>query len=59
MVVVFQYYEAAMGFQGSTFQVPDKLNSSQSDYDTFRAHFKGSELTINHDGQPEYVAELI
>ncbi|XP_049820113.1 cadherin-87A isoform X2 [Aethina tumida] len=53
------YYEAAMGFQGSTFQVPDKLNSSQSDYDTFRAHFKGSELTINHDGQPEYVAELI
>ncbi|CAH0559618.1 unnamed protein product [Brassicogethes aeneus] len=53
------FYEAAMGFQGSTFQVPEKLNASSNDYDTFGAHFKGSELTINHDGQPEYVAELI
>ncbi|XP_018562347.1 cadherin-87A [Anoplophora glabripennis] len=52
------YYEAAMGFQGSTFQVPDRLSSS-NDYDPYGAHFKGSELTINHEGQPEYVAELI
>ncbi|KAJ8921829.1 hypothetical protein NQ315_008461 [Exocentrus adspersus] len=52
------YYEAAMGFQGSTFQVPDRLSSS-TDYDPYGARFKGSELTINHEGQPEYVAELI
>ncbi|KAJ8942766.1 hypothetical protein NQ318_002926 [Aromia moschata] len=52
------YYEAAMGFQGSTFQVPDRLSSS-TDYDAYRARYKGSELTINHEGQPEYVAELI
>ncbi|KAJ8974157.1 hypothetical protein NQ317_003207 [Molorchus minor] len=52
------YYEAAMGFQGSTFQVPERL-STTSDYDAYRARFKGSELTINHEGQPEYVAELI
>ncbi|KAJ8969553.1 hypothetical protein NQ314_001705 [Rhamnusium bicolor] len=52
------YYEAAMGFQGSTFQVPDRLSTS-NDYDPYGARFKGSELTINHEGQPEYVAELI
>lgn len=47
-----------MGFQGSTFQVPDKLTSS-TDFDPYGATFKGSQLTINHEGQPEYVAELI
>lgn len=48
-----------MGFQGSTFQVPDRTNSHSNEYDPYRARFEGSELTINHDGQPEYVAELI
>ncbi|CAH1176398.1 unnamed protein product [Phaedon cochleariae] len=52
------YYEAAMGFQGSTFQVPDRLGHSK-DYNPYGAKFEGSELTINHEGQPEYVAELI
>ncbi|KAG5879259.1 hypothetical protein JTB14_012529 [Gonioctena quinquepunctata] len=52
------YYEAAMGFQGSTFQVPDRLSSS-NDYNSYGAKFDGSELTINREGQPEYVAELI
>ncbi|XP_063930740.1 cadherin-87A isoform X2 [Zophobas morio] len=51
------YYEAAMGFQGSTFQVPERIGDT--DYDSYRTRFKGSELTINQEGQPEYVAELI
>lgn len=46
-----------MGFQGSTFQVPERLTND--DYDSYRTRFKGSELTINQAGQPEYVAELI
>lgn len=50
------YYEAAMGFQGSTFQVPDRLNS---DYTPYGVKYDGSELTISKDHQPEYVAELI
>ncbi|XP_074032325.1 cadherin 87A [Leptinotarsa decemlineata] len=52
------YYEAAMGFQGSTFQVPDRLSDS-NEYNSYGTKFEGSELNINHDGQPEYVAELI
>ncbi|KAK9891762.1 hypothetical protein WA026_016560 [Henosepilachna vigintioctopunctata] len=52
------YYEAAMGFQGSTFQVPDRYIDN-NDYDTYRTKMKGSEMAINHEGQPEYVAELI
>ncbi|EEZ99177.2 cadherin 23 [Tribolium castaneum] len=51
------FYEAAMGFQGSTFQVPERM--SNDDYGSYRTRFKGSELTINQAGQPEYVAELI
>lgn len=47
-----------MGFQGSTFQVPESANSN-SDFDGYRSKFKGSGMTINNDGQPEYVAELI
>lgn len=47
-----------MGFQGSTFQVPESANNS-GDFDSFRSKFKGSGMTINNDGQPEYVAELI
>ncbi|XP_056642220.1 cadherin-87A isoform X2 [Diorhabda sublineata] len=51
------YYEAAMGFQGSTFQVPERLNN---DYTPYGVKFDGSELTINQGHhQPEYVAELI
>ncbi|KAK9728307.1 Cadherin domain [Popillia japonica] len=53
------YYEAAMGFQGSTFQVPEHAGNNSDSYDGFRTRFKGSGLTINNDGQPEYVAELI
>nr|CAH7738219.1 unnamed protein product [Callosobruchus chinensis] len=63
------YYEAAMGFQGSTFQVPDRRLSGSNEYDPYSggggttttagARFKGSELTINQEGHPEYVAELI
>ncbi|KAL3278339.1 hypothetical protein HHI36_013670 [Cryptolaemus montrouzieri] len=52
------YYEAAMGFQGSTFQVPDRYLDN-ADYETYRSKMEGSEMTINHEGQPEYVAELI
>ncbi|CAH1978762.1 unnamed protein product [Acanthoscelides obtectus] len=62
------YYEAAMGFQGSTFQVPDRRLSGSNEYDPYSgggstgtagARFKGSELTINPEGHPEYIAELI
>jgi hypothetical protein len=53
------YYEAAMGFQGSTFQVPERISNNSNDYDSYRTRFKGSEMTINQEGQPEYVAELI
>lgn len=42
-------YEAALGFQGSTFQVPEGG-------DLFRPR---SELRVNKDGQPEFVSELI
>lgn len=44
-----QMYEAALGFQGSTFQVPENT-------DVFRTR---SELRVNKDGQPEFVSELI
>lgn len=44
-----QMFEAALGFQGSTFQVPENT-------DLFRAR---SELRVNKDGQPEFVSELI
>ncbi|KAK9508052.1 hypothetical protein O3M35_007799 [Rhynocoris fuscipes] len=44
-----QMYEAALGFQGSTFQVPENT-------DVFRVR---SELRVNKDGQPEFVSELI
>nr|UZM07820.1 cadherin 1 [Geocoris pallidipennis] len=44
-----QMFEAALGFQGSTFQVPENT-------DVFRAR---SELRVNKDGQPEFVSELI
>lgn len=47
-----------MGFQGSTFQVPESANSN-GDFDSFRSKLEGSGMTINNDGQPEYVAELI
>ncbi|CAG2058662.1 unnamed protein product [Timema podura] len=47
-------YEASMGFQGSTFQVP--LGTTESGTDPFRPR---TALTINKDGQPEFVAELI
>ncbi|CAG9836975.1 unnamed protein product [Diabrotica balteata] len=51
------YYEAAMGFQGSTFQVPERLSN---DYTPYGVKFDGSELTINKSHhQPDYVAELI
>lgn len=46
-------YEAALGFQGSTFQVPD---SPPDTADLLRAR---SELRVNKDGQPEFVSELI
>lgn len=47
------YYEAAMGFQGSTFQVPDRLSDTAgSEYGSTRGRPK------DH-AQPEYVAELI
>lgn len=42
-------FEAALGFQGSTFQVPDNT-------ELFRGR---SELRVNKDGQPEFVSELI
>ncbi|XP_073989842.1 cadherin 87A [Rhodnius prolixus] len=44
-----QMYEAALGFQGSTFQVPENT-------DLFRVR---SELRVNKDGQPEFISELI
>ncbi|XP_076275389.1 cadherin 87A isoform X2 [Rhynchophorus ferrugineus] len=46
------YYESAIGFQGSTFQVPDRLSGSESEYGSMRGR------TRDHV-QPEYVAELI
>ncbi|XP_017767839.1 PREDICTED: cadherin-87A isoform X2 [Nicrophorus vespilloides] len=47
------YYEAAMGFQGSTFQVPEPVGGSSEDFNTFnKSRFK-------HDKQSDYVAELI
>ncbi|KAF5276236.1 hypothetical protein FQR65_LT04041 [Abscondita terminalis] len=51
------YYEAAMGFQGSTFQVPDSsLGDPESE--EYRSHHD-SQMTVNNEGQLEYVAELI
>uniref|UniRef100_A0A1B6L3B2 Cadherin domain-containing protein n=1 Tax=Graphocephala atropunctata TaxID=36148 RepID=A0A1B6L3B2_9HEMI len=44
-----QMFEAALGFQGSTFQVPENT-------EMFRGR---SELRVNKDGQPEFVSELI
>jgi hypothetical protein len=54
-------YEASLGFQGSTFQVPDKPlsgsnNMASCSNDPFRQR---TALTINKEGQPEFVAELI
>ncbi|PSN52632.1 hypothetical protein C0J52_14597, partial [Blattella germanica] len=54
-------YEASLGFQGSTFQVPDQHlggsnNVASCRDDPFRPR---TALTINKDGQPEFVAELI
>lgn len=47
-----------MGFQGSTFQVPEPLDGGS--FENYpQSRFKGSELTINREGQPEFVAELI
>lgn len=54
-----QFYEAAMGFQGSTFQVPEPADSRDGTYNRYQANLAGSGLRINEDGQPEYVAELM
>ncbi|XP_047099103.1 cadherin-87A [Schistocerca piceifrons] len=51
-----QMFEASLGFQGSTFQVPEQHQNSNSNSDGFRSR---TALTINKDGQPEFVAELI
>ncbi|KAK7790843.1 hypothetical protein R5R35_010718 [Gryllus longicercus] len=48
-------YVATLGFQGSTFQVPEQTQGN-SGLDALRSR---SALTINKDGQPEFVAELI
>lgn len=48
-----------MGFQGSTFQVPEPIDGSASTFDAYRSGFQGSQLTLNREGQPEFVAELI
>jgi len=45
-----QMLEAALGFQGSTFQVPENN-------EVFRG--RSAELRVNKDGQPEFVSELI
>ncbi|CAH1126852.1 unnamed protein product [Ceutorhynchus assimilis] len=46
------YYEAAMGFQGSTFQVPDRLSDGDgSEYGSLRGQPKVA--------QTEYITELI
>ena len=60
-ISIQQMYEASFNFQGSTFQVPDPpLIGSNSapgcSNDPFR---RRTALTINKDGQPEFVAELI
>lgn len=54
-----QFYEAAMGFQGSTFQVPEPADSRDGTYNRYQSNLAGSGLRINEDGQPEYVAELM
>ncbi|XP_066259350.1 cadherin-87A isoform X1 [Euwallacea similis] len=46
------YYESAMGFQGSTFQVPDQLSDAGSEYGSLRGH-------PNRVAQADYVTELI
>ncbi|XP_067010919.2 cadherin-87A [Anabrus simplex] len=48
-------YEGTLGFQGSTFQVPEQALGGNS-LDPYRPR---TALTINKDGQPEFVAELI
>lgn len=56
------FYEAAMGFQGSTFQVPEPADSRDGSYNRYQSHphqLTGSGMRINEDGQPEYVAELM
>jgi hypothetical protein len=57
-------YEASLGFQGSTFQVPDKPLSGSNNVascsnDPFNPLRPRTALTINKEGQPEFVAELI
>ncbi|XP_044756698.1 cadherin-87A [Coccinella septempunctata] len=52
------YYEAEMGFQGSTFQVPERyLNNSN--YESYRTKMEAPEMTMSNVDQPEYIAELI
>lgn len=47
-----------MGFQGSTFQVPERyLNNSN--YESYSANMDRPERTMNNVEQPEYIAELI
>lgn len=45
--------EAALGFQGCTFQVPD------GPADTTELLRARSELRMNNEGQPEFVSELM
>lgn len=53
------YYEAAMGFQGSTFQVPEPASSSSEDFNSFnRSRFKQNNTSGGLD-KTEFVAELI
>ncbi|KAH1027486.1 hypothetical protein HUJ05_000983 [Dendroctonus ponderosae] len=46
------YYEAAMGFQGSTFQVPDQLSDAGSEYGSVQGEPKKG-------AQTDYITELI
>lgn len=51
-----------MGFQGSTFQVPEPAESREGTYNRYQNNthqLGGSRLRINEDGQPECVAELM
>ena len=48
-----QVIEAALGFQGCTFQVPD------GPADTTELLRARSELRMNQNGQPEFISELM
>lgn len=52
-MIHLQIIEAALGFQGCTFQVPEVPA------DTTELLRVRSELRMNKDGQPEFVSELI